>query len=282
MSQRTVLVTGASGRVGAAVIDALRGRVPLRAATRGGGAGAANDVVSVRFDFNEPATYGPALDGVGALFLMRPPQMAKGRAFRPFLDAALKAGVGRVAVLSVRGAERVRVLPHHAVEREVMARPFAWTMLRPADFMQNLQTVHREGIVERGEIAVPAGSGRSSFIDVADVGAVAALALTREGHAGRGYTLTGPQALTFGEVAAALSNVLGRRIRYRPVSLPRFVWEERRHGALLPLALVMGALYTVQRLGGAAGVTGEVENLLGRPATRIETYLRRERDAWRR
>ena len=282
MSERAVLVTGASGRVGGAVIDALRGRVPLRAATRGGGGGGSNDVVPVCFDFDDPATYGPALDGVGAVFLMRPPQMAKGRAFRPFLDAALKAGVERVVVLSVRGAERVRVLPHHALEREVMVRPFAWTMLRPADFMQNLQTVHRQSIVERGEIAVPAGSGRSSFIDVADVGAVAALALTRGGHAGRGYTLTGPKALTFGEVAEALSHALGRRVRYRPLSLPRFVWEERRHGTPLPLALVMGALYTVQRLGGAGGVTGGVERILGRPATPIEAYLRRERDAWRR
>ena len=266
MSERAVLVTGASGRVGGAVVDALHGRAPLRAATRGGGDGGSDGVVPVRFDFTEPATYGQALDGVGAVFLMRPPQMAR----------------GRVVVLSVRGAERVRVLPHHALEREVMARPFAWTMLRPADFMQNLQTVHRRSIVERGEIAVPAGAGRSGFIDVADVGAVAALALTREGHAGRGYTLTGPEALTFGEVAEALSNVLGRRVRYRPVSLPRFVLEERRHGAPLPLALVMGALYTVQRLGGADGVTGEVERTLSRPATRIETYLRRERDAWRR
>ena len=128
-----ILVTGATGRVGGALFRALGPRARP----------AARDPLdladAVRFDFADASTHGPALDGVTAVFLMRPPAMASAAAFDPFLDAVERAGVRRVAVLSVRGAERTPVLPHHGLERQVMARDLDWTMLRPADFMQNLE-----------------------------------------------------------------------------------------------------------------------------------------------
>ncbi len=257
--------------MGGSVVRALAGRAVVRAGSRN---------AAIRFDFADPSTFEAALAGAEAVFLMRPPRMARARAFAPFLDAAAGAGVRRVVLLSVRGADRVRVLPHHAIERAVRERPFAWTMLRPSDFMQNLEAVHREAIALRGEIALPAGHGRSAFVDVEDVGAVAALALGQDGHEGRSYELTGPRALDFHEVAAILSEALGRAVRYRSVSAPRFVLDERRRGTPLPMALVMTALYTAQRLGAADGVTGEVERLLGRPAGDLVSYVARRRDVW--
>ena len=273
-----ILVTGATGRVGGATMRALAGRAPVRAATRDPAAMPGG----VRFDFADPATHDAALDGVGAVFLMRPPAIASGAAFEPFLDAMTRAGVRRVVVLSVRGAERIPVLPHHGMERRIVARDLDWTMLRPADFMQNLEDVHLEGIRERDEIAVPAGQGRSPFVDVEDVAAVAALALTEGGHGGRGYPLTGPDSIGFGRVAGALTAALGRPIRYRPVSLARFVLERRRRGASLALAGVMSAIYTAQRLGLADGTTDDLPRLLGRAATGIAAYARRERAVWAR
>ncbi len=271
-----ILVTGATGRVGGAVIRALDGVAPTRAAAR--------DPVAmpgaVRFDFADPATHDAALEGVRAVFLMRPPAITSGAAFEPFLDAVVRAGVRRIVVLSVKGADRIVVLPHHAMEKRVMARDLDWTMLRPADFMQNLEDVHRDAIRERGEIAVPAGRGRSPFVDVEDVAAVAALALTRDGHARRGYPLTGPASIGFDRVAEALTAALGRTIRYRPVSVARFVLERRRAGVPLALAAVMAALYTTQRLGLADGATDDVARLLGRPATGIDAYALRERSVW--
>lgn len=214
------------------------------------------------------------------MFLMRPPQIASGRAFRPFLDAAHAAGVRRMIVLSVKGAERNIILPHHGVEREVMARGFDWTMLRPADFMQNLETVHRSGLSARSEISVPAGDGRSAFIDVADVAAVAAKVLLEPGHAKRGYTLTGPRALSFQEVAEILSEVLGRPIRYRPRGVLRFIRDRQAEGVPLGMALVMTALYTVQRTGGAAGVTDDAFRILGRTPNDFRSYAQRNRHVW--
>lgn len=263
---------GASGRVGGSLARALDGQVPLRRAGRGPGL--------TPFDLLDPTTFDAALDGVTSVFLMRPPQIASGAAFRPFLDACSSRNIGRMAVLSVKGAERNRILPHHGMEREVMRRGCDWTMLRPADFMQNLETVHRDDIRSRGRIAVPAGQGTSAFIDVEDVAAVAAKVLTEDGHAGQGYTLTGPEALSFTQVAGVMSEVLGRTITYDPPSILRFVSRRRAEGTPFGMALVMTALYSVQRFGGAAEVAGDVSRLLGRPAGDLRSYLVRQRALW--
>lgn len=270
-----ILVTGATGRVGGALCRALGPRARPAARDPLDLAGA------VRFDFADAATHGPALDGVTAVFLMRPPAMARAAAFDPFLDAMVHAGVRCIAVLSVRGAERAPLLPHHWLERHVMARDLDWTMLRPADFMQNLETVHRDDIRDRDEIAVPAGDGRSAFVDADDVAGAAATVLTQSGHARKGYALTGPASLTFGDVARDLSAALGRRVRYRPVSVARFVAERRGQGTPLALCAVMSALYTAQRLGAADGVTDDLPRLLGRPATAMAGYAARETATWR-
>lgn len=267
-----MLITGASGRVGGGLATALAGQVDMRLTGRGPG--------TVALDFLDPQTFRPALDGCDSVFLMRPPQIASGRAFRPFLDAAHAAGVRRIIVLSVKGAENNPILPHHGVEREVMARGFDWTMLRPADFMQNLETVHRNGLRTRSEISVPAGHGQSAFIDVCDVAAVAAKVLLEPGHAGRGYTLTGPEALSFHKVAEILSEVLGRPIRYRPPGVLRFIRDRQAEGVPLGMALVMTALYTVQRTGRAAEVTNEVARILGRPPTDFRSYAQSHKGTW--
>lgn len=267
-----LFVMGASGRVGGALVRALDGRLPLRRAGRGPG--------EVPFDLLDPATFDATLDGVTSVFLMRPPQIASGAAFRPFLDACAARGIARMAVLSVKGAETNRVLPHHGMEQEVMRRGFDWTMLRPSDFMQNLETVHRDDIRKRGRIAVPAGKGASAFIDVEDVGAVAAKVLTEDGHGGIVYTLTGPEALTFAQVARIMSEVLGRPITYAPPWIAQFIARRRAEGTPLGMALVMTALYSVQRFGGAAEVTDDVPRLLGRPAGGLHSYVARQRAAW--
>jgi len=114
-----ILVTGANGLVGREVANRLAGQAPIRLALRdpaqaGNGTGAAE---SVRFDFLDPSTFGPALRGVDRVFLLRPPQLARARHdFGPFVTAMQRAGVGQVAFLSVRGAESNPLLPHRQIE----------------------------------------------------------------------------------------------------------------------------------------------------------------------
>ncbi len=146
---------------------------------------------------------------------MRPPAIAdvQSTLFR-VIDAAHRRGIRQIAFLSLQGVQANRKTPHHAVERYLRERKSPYTFLRPNFFMQNLSTTYAAPIRDRGEIFVPAGRSRTAFIDARDVGAVAAVTLTHPGHVGKAYTLSGEQSLTYREVAAVMSEVLGRPIRY--------------------------------------------------------------------
>ena len=273
-----LFVMGATGRTGGAVCTGCAAtgiRAGTRSPARYDGPGEA-----ARFDLSDESTFASALSGCEALFAMRPPTETSGEPFERLFTAARAAGVRRLIVSSVLGAERNRFLPHRKMEAAARASGLAWVILRPADYMQNFETVHREAIRDRSEIAVPAGQGRSAFLDVADIGACAAAALTGA-HDGEAHALTGPQALTMAEVADVLTEVLGRPVAYRAVSPWRFVAEERRRRPL-PMALVMTALYTAQRLGLAREVTDGVARMTGRPATPLRDYVARARLAWER
>lgn len=277
-SRRMILVTGAGGTAGSAVLAAARERgTPAVAALRRPGPG------DRRFDFADPATHAPALDGVSSLFLLFPPGLPRARDHvRGLLATAGAAGVRRVAFLSIRNADRLP-LPHRGIERVVEASGLAWTHLRANDFLQNFATVpvYRDGIV-RGELVGPGGRSRTAYVDVRDVGEAAVEALTGEGHGGRAYTLTGPDPLTLPEVAAALSAALGRDVRTRTPSLPGFFRYARRRGAPTPLALVMTSIGLIARLGLAAGVDPTLPRLLGRPARGVGDFARDYSAAWAR
>jgi uncharacterized protein YbjT (DUF2867 family) len=274
---RTVLVTGATGTVGSALLTALADRdATVRAAAREPpGDGPADEWVA--FDFERPETWGAALDGVEALFLLRPPQLSRVGPIRSFVDAAARVGVTHSVVLSVLGAERNPLLPHRRIERHVAASGLDWTFLRPSFFTQNLLEVHGDAL-RRGEIAVPAGDGETSFVDARDVGSVAAVTLTEAGHDGVAYDLTGPAALPYDEVAAVAREVLGYPVEYTNPSLPAFVGRSLRAGRPLGVALVMAGIYTTARLGLAGRVTDDVERVLGRPPRDVRTYFEDYRD----
>jgi len=190
-----ILITGAGGTVSREVATALAGRAPVRLALRDTGLRDAQAPDRVRFDFLDPATFAPALAGVDRVFLLRPPDLARAtHDFGPFIAAMRAAAIAQVVFLSVRGAADNPLLPHHRIERLLEKSGLAWTHLRPNDFMQNFATVHRADIRDLGQIWVPAGHGRTSFVDVRDVGEAAARVLTEPGHERRAYTLTGGAA----------------------------------------------------------------------------------------
>lgn len=155
-----------------------------------------------------------------------------------------------------------------------------WTMLRPGFFMQNLSTIHRRDVAERDEIHLPAGRGRTGFVDARDVAAAAARVLTTPGHEHRGYELTGSEALTYDQAAATLSDVLGREVRYRDATPWGFWRRMRRYGYERAHVAVMIGLYAACRFGLAGRVSTELEDLLGRPATTFRQFADDHRDAW--
>lgn len=281
------LITGATGNVGAALVEQFQRdgrsvragvREPARDLLRLGAG-----VEAVALDFRDPATFAPALAGMRAVFLVRPPALADVEAtLVPFLEVAEPAGVRHVVFLSLQGADRNPLAPHRKVEQWLAASGLAWTFLRPSFFMQNLSGVHRDEIRRRDEIFVPAGRGRTAFVDTRDVAEVAYLALTEADHEGQAYTLTGAEALTYGDVADILSDVLGREIRYADPSLWAFWRRQRAEGTPAGFAAVMMALYTVCRLGLAGGVTDALPRLLGRPPRSLRAFAEDHRACWAR
>lgn len=272
-----VLVTGASGNVGREVVRALaeRGERVLAAVYSRSGLGhPAAWVEPVRFDFADPRTFPEAFGGVDRLFLVRPPAISNvERDIRPAIDYATRAGVRQIVFLSLVGAERNALVPHARIERLLYATGVPWTLLRCGFFMQNLDTTHRADIVAHGDLFIPAGNGRTAFIDTRDIGDVAGRVLVEPGHEGVAYALTGDESLSYGDVAAIMTATLGRPITYSRPSLLAFARRMRQRGHPWGYIGVMVGVYATTRLGRAATVYPDAAALLGRRPRTMGQYV---------
>jgi uncharacterized protein YbjT (DUF2867 family) len=210
-----ILVTGATGNAGGAALRALVGtggkiRALVRDADRSRLPG---DVEAVVGDLNRPETLSPHLDGVTAAFLL-----SGYDGLRDTLSRMRGAGVQRVVLLSSSAAPgddlTNAVARYHILsERAVRESGLAWTFLQPNTFMTN--TFQWLPQLRSGDVVrAPFPDVRVATIDPADVGAVAAAALTSDAHAGRAYRLSGPESLLPAERVAILSAALGRRLRF--------------------------------------------------------------------
>lgn len=274
-----ILVTGATGNVGAPLVKILRADgTAVRPASR-----RLDDPEGVRFDFGDPATWTEAFHGVQTIFLIRPPELANiKRDMIPALRAARMSGVRHIVLLSVQGAGRVPILPHAALERWLRRSGMNWTFLRPSYFDQNLSTVFAADIRDRDQIMVPAGNGRTAFVDAHDVAEVAAVALRNPAaHTGRIWTPTGAESLTYTDVAAHLSNVLGRTITYRRPGMAAYLRHARTTlGMSAGMAITTTIIHTTARVGAAGHLTDDVRTVTGRAPATMAAFARRERRAW--
>ncbi|GGM08310.1 NAD(P)-dependent oxidoreductase [Deinococcus aerophilus] len=267
-------VTGAPGNIGTPLVRELlrrgaRVRVLARHPDRAQDAfaGASAGQIEVRtLEFGRRQTYLDAFGGLDSLFVLRPPQITQVRRdMVPALDVALGAGVRHFALLSLQGAHRLPFTPHAQLEQHLRGNGAAYTFLRPSFFLQNLTTTHLPEL-RHGELAVPAGRGRTSFVDARDVAEAAATVLTERGHEHRSYELTGPEALTYREVAEIFTHVTGKLFRYTAPSPLAFFRRMRRRGLPAAQVLALEAVYATIRLGLAGHVSADLPALLGRPS----------------
>jgi uncharacterized protein YbjT (DUF2867 family) len=203
MRDEPVVVLGATGRTGRRVAGLLHtAGVPVRAASRTG---------EVRFDWSDASTWDPAVAGAARMYLMAP----DGQAIDPSLvTRAVERGVRHIVLLSSQAIEAMGDERLLAAERTVRESGADWTIVRPSWFNQNFDEGFLHPAVMAGEVSVPVGDLRQAFVDAGDIAAVAATALTEDGHAGRSYDVTGPHALSFAEAVDIISRAAGRPARF--------------------------------------------------------------------
>ncbi|WP_309053156.1 NAD(P)H-binding protein [Streptomyces sp.] len=269
-SDTTVLVLGGTGKTGRRLVPLLKDHgARVRAASRRG---------PVRFDWDDPNTWEPALDGADAVYLVdaqdRPGQWDAEASIRAFAGLAVDRGVRRMVLLQARVTEQVGGKSLIAGERGVRECGAEWTVLRPNWFFQNFDEGVFLDCVLAGELPLPAGDGLEPFVDADDVAAVAAAALLEDGHAGRTYELSGPRALTFGQVIDTIAHATGRDVRYHPVTHQEYVDELLCYDVAADYALFLADLAAQIRDSKNAEPTDDVRRVLGREPRDFDDFVK--------
>ena len=281
-----ILITGATGNVGLAVIKSLVKNMHATSIVAGvrdlnsdKQKLAAFDIECVAFDFENNKTYRPALQNCDILFLLRPPQISNTeKYFKPLIAIAKEVGVTHIVFLSVQGVEKSSIIPHYKIEKLIVESGINYTFLRPAYFMQNfLGTLNRD-LVQNKKIFLPAGRAKFTLVDVTDVGDVAALIVSNvKKHINKSYELTNNEKLTFEEMAMQLSNELGFKVRYESPNLFHFYWAKRKEKMPSMLILVMIMLHYLPRLQEEPNTTNWVSTLLQKQPTTFKQFINKNK-----
>lgn len=276
-----ILITGASGMVGGAV---LQGVLKTGAATTAmyrspnDSGNAPSGVKTVCADFSKPETLARALEGVDTVFLVCSPVPQLVEYENNMIEACGRAGVKRIVDNSALGAGDCRnSFPswHSRVEAKLKSSEIPWTILQPNGFMQNIISYNAPTIRAQNAFYGSLGNARTSMIDVRDIAAIAATVLTTPGSEfeGKTYELNGPEALSNADVATKISRALGRTVNY--VDIPMDAQKKAMADAGMP-AWQIAALVELQEYyitGKAAKLDGVTQQLLGRAPIRFDQFV---------
>lgn len=278
MSRNHILVTGASGTIGRALVAELRSR------------GADFAVMSskpahgvVQGDFADTTSLERAFQGVDTLFLLLPLVPGKVQLARNAVQAARAAGVRHIVRSSGAGADPASPVAIAQLQGEIDAlvagSGIPTTFLRPNSFMQNWIN-YSAAALKSGTFYAPHGAGAQSLIDARDIAAVAAVVLVDPAsHAGQAYTLTGPEALTDAQMVEQIAAAAGHAIRY--VDVPEAAAREAMAGMPPVMIEWFMSLNHIIKQGWAAGVTDDVQRLTGRAPRRFADFVVENAAAWR-
>lgn len=283
-----ILVTGASGTVGRAVLaEVSKSGEPVRAMYRSedDARKAPSGVSTAIADFASTDSLIPALSGVDSVFLVCSPIPSLVELESNVIDVSKKTGVKHVVLNSALGAEDyTKSFPrwHRKVEDKLKASGLGYAILRPNSFLQNIVTYYAPTIRSQAAFYSSMGDARTSFLDVRDIAAVGAKVLSSPNdHAGRVYELNGPEAVTYAELAARISRVANRPVNY--VDIP----EEAQRKSMLDLGMPewqVTALLDLQayyRSGKGGEVDDLLPRLLGRPPLNLDQFLQEFKDEFR-
>jgi uncharacterized protein YbjT (DUF2867 family) len=275
-----ILIIGSTGYIGSEVVRLLsQAGVPARALARNPDkVQKLPGITSVTGDLAKPETLAAAFAGCTKLFLLTGNVENATELQHNAIAAARQAGVAHVVKLSAFGASShsnsLIGRWHYQIEKELQESGLAWTMLRPHHFMQNL-LAQAENIIQDGVVYSASGDGKIPFIDTRDIAAVAVVTLTRPGHTGKKYVITGSEALSYRQATEIIGTAIGKRLRYIDESFDEA--RARLTQAGQPSWLIEGtlALAAYQRAGGPTEtITSVVADLTGKPPRTFAEFAR--------
>ncbi|MCH8552273.1 MAG: NmrA family NAD(P)-binding protein [Natronospirillum sp.] len=277
-----VLVTGATGNVGSAVLSSLQQRPEIlpvagvRQSEIGGASGGALSGVACRtFDFEDPTTFDQALEGIDLVFLLRPPQISDiKRYFQPLIRRIKQLGIQQVVLLSVQNAEKSNVIPHRKIEKLILEHGLDHIFLRPAYFMENLTTTLLPEIHSKRSITLPSGKAEFNWVTVQDIGALAAEMISDfPRFRNQAYTVSGAENLSFSQVVERINRIAGTDITYRSVNPLRYYRIKRQEGEPKGKVLVMLILHFLPVLQGPPEVSKTYKEVMNTEPTSLEAFI---------
>jgi len=280
---KKVLVTGARGNLGGAVVRAMAaaGVSVIAGGTTPENMQMPEGVETVKINYEQLDTVKAALKDVEGLFLVAPPLDWEAPAkVKPVIDQAKAAGVGHIIFNSALGVDQNEAAPLRVIEKEVMASGLRYTILRPNFFMENFTSGFIAPMIAQGGIFLAADDAPTSFISTEDIAVVATTAFEKQ-HFGAEYNLTGPAALDHAQVAKIISEVCGKKIQYQALSEAAMLQGARDQGVPEGAVQYLAVLYNAVRSGWMSSVTGDVQKVLGRPAVSFGSFAQQNAAAWK-
>ena len=261
---KPILVLGATGKTGRRIVERLTSAgLPVRAGSR---------AADPPFDWDDPTTWAPVLDGVGSVYISYYPDLAAPGAVEAtsaFAKLAVEKGARRLVLLAGRGeAEAERA------EQAVRESGADLTIVRSTWFMQNFSEGDFRPQVLSGEVTLPAGDMVEPFVDADDIADVAVAALTEDGHVGELYELTGPRLLTFAEAIDEIAKATGRAITYAPVSVDEFAAAMAAQNVPREAIEIFSFLFGEILDGRNAHLTDGVQRALGREPRDFKDFVK--------
>lgn len=272
-----ILIIGSGGNIGSPLVQALidKGIEPTlgvrkveKAKEKWGGQAQVID-----FDFEDPATFKPALKGQEAIFFIagHPNPVPSVQAL---LAEAAAAGVKRIVFSSGRTTGDIPGKPLNDVENLVRTWQGEWTILRPGWFMQNFVNWLGGTIRAEHKLFLPAGEAKTAFVDVRDIADVALRCLLEDGHHGKVYNLTSDEALSHAEVCATISQTSGKTVAYIPQDRAAYIQTMMERGWTEAAANYTADLYTYVLSGKEEEISDDVANVLGSTPRRFLAFAK--------
>jgi uncharacterized protein YbjT (DUF2867 family) len=277
----TILIIGATGNIGKELTKLLaengqKVRVTIRPTSRSEELKALG-VEMIHADLHDPSSLKEAMNGIEKVLFATPfgPNMVE--LSSNIIQAAKVAGVKHLVKISGAGAELEAITMakwHRTIEKEIEQSKLAYTFLRPNSFMQNIVNFSAHTIRDHGAFYAPIGEGKIAMVDARDIANVAFHVTTEKGHENKAYYLSGPEAISYHEIADILSSVTGKSVKYVDVpaeAARRSMLEAGMPGETVDALL---ELYHINKLGYTAEVSNTVEEITRQSATSFETFAK--------